>query len=109
MPIGRQIPVLSVTGASSSSSPADIESGHPCVIVIVSGSLQNYCRLPSGAAIGDIVEMYSSGDNMSFILAPDGEAFLKSDASPKVRTDAGTLFRKVSATKWGFIQSETNP
>lgn len=109
MPIGRRVTIISITGGSSSSSPTDVESGHPWVIAIVSGGIQNYCRLPSGAEIGDVVEMYSSGDNMSFISPPDGEAFLKSDASPKVRTDAGTIFRKVSATKWGFVQSETTP
>jgi hypothetical protein len=103
MPIGRQIKIISITGGSSSS-PADIDSGNPCIVAIVNSG---YCRLPSGAEIGDIVEVYGAESSGAvFIVPPSSESFIASDAAPHIIKYGGAFFRKVAATKWAYILSE---
>jgi len=103
MPIGRQVKIISITGGTSSGTATDIDAGHPWIVAIVgasSGSV-SFCKLPDGAEIGDVAEVYSDGSQLTYILAPDSESFLNTGTNPSIGTDEGGVFcRKISATVW---------
>lgn len=112
MPIGRQIRIVEFTsgtitaGGTSppSGTPVDIESGHPLIVAIVdpaSGG-SGLVRLPSGAQIGDTVEVYTSSGT-AYVFAPESEDYLTSPGGAPVVSGNGMLFRKISETKWVFI------
>lgn len=106
MPIGRQVKIVSITGSSSSGSATDIASGHAWIVAIVGPSEgTTYCRLPSGAEVGDVVEVYTDGSQFTHILAPANESYLPND-SPSIGGSAGfggVFCRKISADTWVWI------
>jgi hypothetical protein len=103
MPIGRQVKIISITGGASSGSATDIDAGHAWIVAIVGASSgsASACRLPAGAEIGDVVEIYTNGSQQTNIFAPDGESFLNTGTNPSIGSDDGGVFcRKISASVW---------
>lgn len=101
------IPSLTAQGTTSSDAAIiPTVSGHTVVIVSAAGHSGYGVMLPSGADIGDVVELYCAnlnGSAASAILAyaPSGET-LNSGNSDTVNfiPGQGVMLRKVSSTDW---------
>jgi len=106
-PLGLQATVSAKMGIVSitiASSPIE-DIPHDCgwmVALLTPIDSASKARLPSNAAIGDIVEMHvmDSAFTKATVLAPSGEAI---NGSGEVVQGQRRLFRKVSATLWSAL------
>lgn len=102
-PLGTPQPVFNRSGTAIVSLNADVSPGPALPVVagvlialvaVLSGGGQ-FVQLPSGADIGDVVEVYGNTANASWtvlsVMAPFGETI---------------IFRKVSATNWRTIGTQ---
>ncbi|SRR6266849_2014374 len=60
----------------------------------------NYCMLPSGCDVGDVVEVHDDGSSGfgTNVLPPSGETMIGG-----VSITAPRLFRKVGASTWSYL------
>lgn len=73
---------------------------HTVAVVTVPNGSNYACNLPSGAEVGDVVEVYFT--TSGWVFAPSGETFVLNGASA-MGCDIGAAFRKVSSSVWGYI------
>lgn len=74
--------------------PIPHQSERTISVVDLTNNEENAVELPSGADVGDVVEVYHSGETLLQVMAPSGET---------IDTTSGALFRKTDATTWRRI------
>ena len=94
---GTTIDTLAAQGGSTGGSTASIVRSSYKTVVLLTTDLTNIaCNLPSGAEVGDEVELYINSDAVSPVAyPPSGETMYNGDTS----TTFGH-YRKVSSTVW---------
>ena len=111
-PLGTPVPVYNRSGVAivqvsggTTMSPGIIPQVSGITVAIVTTSPGNdKVQLPSGAEIGDVVELVLSGGSGSDTLAPAGEDFFPA-GSNSIATNAATIMRKVTSTSWSAVRS----
>lgn len=99
---GTTISTLSAQGndGSGSSTATIVRNSCETIVVLTTNATDYACNLPSGAEVGDIVEVYPSDVTNGLAFTPSGEIFL--DGSTSVAFNRAR-FRKVSSTKWARL------
>lgn len=78
-------------------------SGHTIVVCTLSSG-NDTLELPSGAEVGDIVEIYSADANGGNVVHPAGES-VAGNGGGDTSLNSPTLFRKLAPTLWGDFKS----
>lgn len=90
-----------ITAGANSSSPTPISYTSQWVVAFVNGAggAGGFCELPSGVAIGDVVEIHGINNNSAItVKVPSGETFGNNS-----KTTTPVFFRKVDTTVWDGI------
>lgn len=109
-PLGITATVAAKTGIvalSVSNSPV-VDIPHDCgwMVAVLTGTTSNpKVALPSGAAVGDMVEVHLVSSPTSVtVLAPTGET-INGDSAAQVNVNWGRIFRKIGASVWSPVGS----
>jgi hypothetical protein len=101
---GLTVDAISGNGTTSGSATAMTRYCQHTVVSVTVTTNNTAVKLPTGAEIGDVVEVYNVA---GFPLAPDvfppsGETLVNSNTDISC-TGGGAIFRKVTSTSWAFI------
>lgn len=93
--------IQSLTGGTSSGSPAAISRDGEWTIAVISNSDGNHgwAQLPSGCGVGDMVEVYWLFNALAGVLPPSSESFVDGSAHEGVPA----MFRKIATDVWSII------
>lgn len=99
---GVTIDTLAAQGTSASGSTATIFRSAGTTVVILTTTSNDYaCNLPSGAEIGDTVEVYPTHGGVA-LFTPSGETFVI-DGAALHQGGPSMICRKVSTTQWVYL------
>lgn len=97
-----------VGGTHGAPTPIPLVSGTTVVIVAPDMSNNNTVELPTGADVGDVVEVYpetqGSGGKAFYVVPPSGETIGGGAVSGESGL-YGIVLRKISSTDWRGIMS----
>lgn len=113
-PLGITATVSAKTGIVSlsvSNSPV-VDIPHDCgwmVAVLTASSNNPHVALPSGAAVGDMVEVHYAQGSFSGnvnVEAPTGET-INGNSAAQVSPSWGRIFRKIDTALWSAVGATT--